>query len=146
MLQESKPEEWETPFNACRFLCRAGYADAAILPAVAAARESARNDRVRVWTTLLEAQVRGNRAEAVDPLIDLLRRAKADSYSRGDAAEALGLIGPAAAEAVPLLEPALADDAWHSRECAREALRLITGRVYGVKGERMEGLGPPPDQ
>ncbi|MBX3358729.1 MAG: HEAT repeat domain-containing protein [Phycisphaeraceae bacterium] len=136
----SNPRAWEARFDSFKFLCEVGYADTSLLGLIEP-RTRDPVDRVQVWAVLLTAQLQGDRVAAVPRLVEIIRRNlnPAKFYPRGDAAEALALIGPPAAAADPevigLLESMLKEDAWHSREGARKALRAITGRDYGQPGE-----------
>lgn len=124
MLSDHDPYDWERRFDAARFLCHAGYTGAdALAPATALRTDQI--TRIRVWGELLAAQIEGDRAHAVQPLIAFL--ANTSSNARADAAEALGLIGPAASSALPALEKLLTDEASAPRENARKAIGAIRG-------------------
>jgi HEAT repeat protein len=80
---------------------------------------------VRVWALLLVAQLEGDRTRAVEPLVALLADPLPDA--RADAAEALGIIGPPAAAALPALERLLSETSSHARENAKKAIAAIRG-------------------
>lgn len=130
MLSDAGP--WDRRLEAARLLCIAGYTGTDALEPARALRED-RVSSVRVWGLLLAAQIEGDRGLAVEPLIDLLSDPIANT--RAEAAEALGVIGPPAAAAIPTLETTLNDTEWTPRERAKRALSAIRGEGWHAPGE-----------
>lgn len=129
LLATTMPDQWSSRSTAAEQLCRCGYLDlVALTPATALLNEEMSS--ARVWGELLVAQLQGDRRRAVPGLIGLIERSggvSGDSNTRGEAAEALALIGPGAEAALPFLEAMLSESAWSPRENAKRAIHAITG-------------------